>query len=199
MRFGLLIFLCLLTSCASSGRSPASIEYSPDLFSGVPFLENKTHLAMNIHFSPVENIRLKVEEKEGALKNRGEAHITVITPMEYQILKEKIQMPEINYQAQLGKIQQARFKPLCVGRGRMQIDGQPESTYFIVVESTDLLKLREKISEVYISRGGDSAKFKPEIYYPHITLGFTKRDLHIEEGIYKDISSCIESLDPKVQ
>ena len=31
-------------------------------------------------------------------------------------------------------------------------------------------------------------------FYPHITLGFTKRDLHFEDGVRKDKSTCVADL-----
>jgi hypothetical protein len=81
-----------LTSCASifSGNS-GDLRYSPDLFTPITFLENKSHLAMNIPYIPVESLRKEVEKRLGSdLKNRGEAHITVITPPEYERLKSRL-------------------------------------------------------------------------------------------------------------
>ena len=174
MRYVLFTFLCLITSCAShSSRKSVSISFNEDLFKPVPFVENKSHLAMNVYYPAVEKIRQRLENEIGyPLKNRGEAHITILTPLEYGKLKNKISTDEI---------QTFQFRPVCIGRGKAHIEGHPEFTYYIVVDSPDLVKFRKKITTV-------------ENYYPHITLGFTKRDLHFEDGVIKNTSSCIENM-----
>ena len=77
-----------------------------------------------------------------------------------------------------------------MGKGAKDLDGANEKTYFVVVKSDGLLELRTKIQKAFVAAGGSAADFLPENFYPHITLGYTKRDLHYEEGIRKDDSSC---------
>jgi hypothetical protein len=190
------LFVFVLASCATRGpNSVEPISYSNDLFLPINFIENKSHLAMNINYAPVAQIRQNIESQiHYELKNRGEAHITVLTPIEYEILKDHLSMAEINSLVVREGIQKSSFKPLCVGRGRLQIDGKEEETYFIVVESQDLKNLREKIREAYVAKGGSVGDFKADIVYPHITLGYSKRDLHFEDGVIKDEHSCIADL-----
>lgn len=192
MKFIKYLLLAFLTSCASpSARLQRDLAYTPELFLPITFLENKSHLAMNIHYPPVQKIKESLELSLGEpLKNRGEAHITVITPPEFEKLKTFLSMEKINLIAVQKNIQQMSFTPVCNGVGRLQIDGREESTYFIVVQSEDLLKLRSSLQEAFVAAGGALADFNANLFFPHITLGFTKRDLHYEDGILKDKSNC---------
>ena len=63
--------------------------------------------------------------------------------------------------------------------------GQNEFTYFVVVQSEDLISIRKKIQDSFVGKGGDKNDFNPLNYFPHITLGFTKRDLHESDGVIK--------------
>ena len=188
--------LALLTSCASQPlRSQKTLSYSTDLFVPISFLENKSHLAMNVHYPPVQKIKQILDaELPEPLKNRNEAHITVLNPLEYDQLKAFLPMEKINELARTHQIQQSSFKTICLGKGRLQIDGREESNYFIVVESADLLQLRTQIKEAFVAAGGTVNAFNENLYFPHITVGFTKRDLHYEDGILKDKTSCWKDL-----
>ena len=188
--------LALLTSCASnSPRAGKSVGYTTDLFIPISFLENKSHLAMNVNQPPVQKIQKSIEaDLQEPLKTRGESHITIINPIEYEKLKTYLPIEKINELARGASVQQASFKPICLGRGHLQIEGREESTYFIVVESEDLLKLRFNIKEAFVAAGGASKDFDEKLYFPHITIGFTKRDLHFEDGIIKNKTSCWKDL-----
>ncbi len=109
------------------------------------------------------------------LKNRGEAHMTVVTPPEMQSLDKS---SRAKFLEQLNGIDwtQKIITPICLGRGFSDLDGQRESTYFIVVDSPAVNAVREK--------------FGLKHFFPHITLGFSKRDLHFEDGVVKDRKSC---------
>lgn len=164
-------------------------------FSGSGAWDN--YLTMNLPFAPAEHLFNEVQNIEKLkLKNRGEAHITVITPVEYwNVLRLKnISMAEINAIAKKFKIQESKFSIKCLGAGKLLSQGEVLKTYFIVVESQDLLNIRNKIQELYISKGGLSTDFIPSNFYPHITLGFTVRDLHESDGVIKDSYSCIHDL-----
>ena len=188
--------MSLLTSCASfHSHLGKTVTYSPDLFVPISWIENKSHLAMNLHYPPVEKVKMQVDANlPSPLKTRGEAHITVITPPEYEKLKTFLNMEKINALAVQHNIQQLAFHPVCLGRGRLQIDGHEESTYFMVVDSVDLLNLRKQIKEAFVLAGGALKDFDENLFFPHITVGFTKRDLHFEDGILKDKTSCWENL-----
>jgi len=173
-------------------HNTSNIQFQPHTGQGP--LAN--YLSMEIPFLPISEVRLQLESiLKSKLKNRGEAHITVITPPEYfQVLKEKISIQEINQLAIKSNLQSSRFEVLCLGAAspKFQIPSgiQPPVTYYVVVKSDDLLKFRVALQQLYVARGGNPASFDPFHYYPHITVGFTDRDLHESDGVIKDISTC---------
>jgi len=155
-----------------------------------------SYLAMSIKFPPVEKLFKEVSrQNKWPLITRGEAHITVITPLEYSdVLKEKISMQEIETIAKRNRIQSLYFDIICLGRGQARLAGKLQETYFIVVSSSDLLRVRREVHDLFKARGGNAEAFDPTNYYPHITLGFSQRDLHETDGVIKDNTSCYADL-----
>lgn len=170
--------------------------------SELPFISHQkdgrfgSYLTMNINLSPMLSLLNQLESTVGIeLKSRGEAHITVITPIEfYDVLRKFISIEEIDQIALRQQIQSTPFDVVCLGRGSARMKGSIESTYFVVIESAQILALRTDIYNLFVSRGGNPSAFSPQHYFPHITLGFTKRDLHEADGVIKDRSSCIQEL-----
>ncbi|HWU43604.1 MAG TPA: 2'-5' RNA ligase family protein [Bdellovibrio sp.] len=189
-----IFIMLLLTSCASQNHSVQS--------ESAPFLRHeekgpfKSYLAMNLPYPEFAKIREDLEAKNHLkLLNRGEAHITVITPPEYDtILSKKISIQEIHDLAEKMKIQESPIKKICVGQGIAKLNGQDESTYFVVVHADRLFEIRKSIQNLYVSRGGKATDFNAELFYPHVTLGYTKRDLHYEDGVVKDATRCLYAL-----
>ena len=157
-------------------------------------------LIMNLDYTNYEKINKnlnnylferKVINKD--LQNRGEAHITVISPPEYDnILKGYITIDEINHIAQMHDIQSAKFKIVGIGMGEANLDtgrDTSDKTFYIIVKSKDLIKIRKAIFRVYKNNGGIPSRFDYNNYRPHITLGFTKRDLFEEDGVLKGKNS----------
>lgn len=197
------LLICAVPSCISSRAvadpsAPVAISYSSaELFKEAPFIAHtgnqnmQNYLALNIDFAEVEQIRKQVEKQiTFPLKNRGEAHITVISPIEFgkSSTAKSVGMNAINKVALKYGIQQLRYLPVCVGRGEKlnTQTGETMQTYFLVVDSLDLVQLREKVKEELKLTDWDLQNF-----YPHITLGFTERDLHFEEGVVKNKESCL--------
>jgi len=150
-----------------------------------------SYVTMNIPQGPVVKTCKAIEKAIGKkLINRGEAHITVVTPPEYnKILKPFLTMERINQIAEQNLIQNSSFDILCIGSGQSQLNGKKEETFFFVVQSTDLLKLRREVSRAFEAAGGEKGLFDAEKFYPHITIGFTKRDLHLSDGVVKNETS----------
>ncbi len=152
-----------------------------------------TYLSMDIQYKPIKELWKQVEKETGLkLKNRGEAHITTITPVEFfHQLKDVVSIEEIDQIAKESSIQSSKFKIVCLGRGVKD----EMSTYYVVLESNDLLNIRKKVEKLFLEKGGKKGLFRAENFFPHITVGFTKRDLHESDGIIKDKSSCFKSID----
>ncbi len=152
-----------------------------------PFLRHDDFLALNVPFEPVRKLRKRLEKSTGLkLLSRGEAHVTVITPPEFAILKNHLRMQEIEEIALREKIQEADLEILGLGEGRLDDDGGERRTYYIIVKSKRLMRIRETVENLFRARGGKKEDFVAADYYPHITVGFTHVDLHSEQGIVKD-------------
>lgn len=91
-------------------------------------------------------------------------------------------------------IQSLNWTAECVGTASLVINNNTETVYFVVVNSPALFELRKKINEAFIRNGGDKKAFDPNKYEPHVTLGYTKRDLFMEDGVSKNKISCWKSL-----
>lgn len=177
--------------------------YAENIYHHVPFvshINDTTYgpdywLGMNIDNNAVTEIRNNFESQhpELILKNRSDSHITVITPPEYQtILKPYLSPQAIDNIALSAHIQRSHFKVICIGRGDANENNKLLQTYFLVVESPDLINIRKKIFDAYVKNGGDPSRFDPQNFLPHITLAFTDHDLFESDGVYKQKNSCIE-------
>ena len=150
-------------------------------------------LGENVNYEPVANLfsHLKQRLPSEILKNRGDAHITVLTPPEFLILKPYLTPEAIDEIAKQQNIQQQSFHVVCLGRGQaMNEYGSVLNTYFLVVKSPGLARLRRAIFEQYVANGGMPSRFDPDHFTPHITVGFTERDLFEQDGVYKQNNAC---------
>ncbi|NUN06372.1 MAG: hypothetical protein HUU57_11480 [Bdellovibrio sp.] len=162
--------------------------------------ENKSYLSLDLPYAPFEKIRVNLEKQLHLnLKNRGEAHVTVITPPEFKKLQHKLSMKEIHRLAEKMGLEQSSYTPVCVGKSALPQEGHTMATYYVVVDAENLFNIRKAVYELFVKKGGKDSDFSPEKFYPHVTLGFTHRDLHFEDGITKDASSCIYTLRPESQ
>ena len=184
----------------------------------------KNYLQMNINFEPAKDIKNQIsgilgksldgynpKTKEAA--PRVEAHITVIAPPEYNnVLYKFISMDEINRIALKLEIQHSYFEILGVGsssaclddQGKASEDGTLEETFYLVVDSINLKNIRRAVyQQAYMNAQYDPKleekieeleKFDPDFYQPHITLGYTFKDLHY--GSHGAIKDC-DSLDDR--
>lgn len=140
----------------------------------VPFIAHTSrehlgrYLARNVVFYPIERFMSDIDWMYFMnVKSRGEAHITVIDPLEYERLHSKIDIAEIN-QIFGPSIQNTHFTVECLGEGKKEINGRLEYTFFLVVSSPELLQIRQKISNIFLERGGDPKDFDPKLYFLHI-------------------------------
>ncbi len=188
----------LALSRVASSAVELKLEASAMHSKGQPFTKNlgqnssAKYLSLNLAFEPYRKLREQVEKilseeskSKVELKNRGEAHVTVITPPEFnESLAAQINIEKVHEMAETLQMQESTvLEPVCVGRGEAKIDGQTEYTYFLVVKAPKLLEVRKALQEK--AKAFDAAHF-----YPHVTLGFTKQDLHEQQGVIKNDKSC---------
>ena len=156
-------------------------------------LENKnekstvsSYLAMGVNYDSVAALFTILKKDSGvSLKNRGEAHITVLTPSEFGGLGRPGSKGQLEAIIREANLQETDFTPVCLGRGTAK---GGKVTYFIVVDSPALFTLRQKIKEEF------DLPFDANHYYPHITVGFSDGDLHEQNGVIKDKDSCVAEL-----
>ena len=152
-------------------------------------------LAMNIIYAPVKNLRPQIEALIGkkldffkAWNADGEAHVTVVSPLEfYNALKVKLSMKEINAIAEKYDIQDSRLSLLGLGSAKSWVEGRLEESFFLIVDSAGLRNIRQQIWYEFTRRGGDRSAFDPTWFFPHITIGYTKRDLYEADGVLKNL------------
>lgn len=210
MKFSLVSVLTLLSLFFSTVVSLAKyeIKFNPSHLAA-PFISHTesrkmgSYLALNLSAKPFQELKKQVEQvaKQESLISkdlidRGEAHITVITPPEFdQVLSPYVSIDEINKIAEQNKIQETSdLKWTCLGRGELSKESKKMNTFFVVVQSENLLKIRQQIHNIFVQKGGKDKDFQWQHFYPHVTIGFTDRDLHEQDGVIKDKSSCWKNL-----
>lgn len=196
----LLASLLLIAPCSSLDVKiidTSSMPFVPHLGPGA--FDNA--LALNVPYHALKELRAKIEKQTGLTleyykgwAQEGEAHVTVITPVEYwEVLRPYISIDEINNIATTHKIQETSLLILGIGRGKSVFKGKEEQTFFIIAASSRLKVLRQAVWKEFVKKGGNPEAFNPNDFYPHITIGYTLRDLHIQDGVYKDVVHTYDS------
>jgi 2'-5' RNA ligase len=158
---------------------------------------------MNLPYAPVFKARAQIERYLDlklkfftSWRAEGEAHITVLTPTEWsQHFATHVERPRLDDWAVEENLQQCRFEIQGVGSFTKFIAGpEPDSTFFFIVRSKDLLRVRRtfKTRLELITRAPTT--FDPQHFFPHVTIGFTRQDFHEADGALKDRA---HSLDPR--
>jgi len=177
MKWVLLCFSLMVVSCQNqplaSVKKPASV---------------KSYVSLDLEYPEYQQTLDKLDTfLSTKLVNRGEAHITVLTPPEFKTVTANTSAEVIHQEWEEWKTK--TFKKVCLGEGTVKDKKKVLKTYYVVVESSELLAFRKYVKTKY-----NVKNFEAEVFYPHITLGFTERDLHFEQGVIKDQKSCPEKL-----
>lgn len=202
--------LGLLPSCSSQSKKPnaiiqqniieiGSMTLDGSIYKKIDFIDNSNakipYLSLGVFFDSVRPLKTQIENQERlSLQSRGEAHITILTPAEWLQITKIVPAKLIAELAHLNRLQDIPFQAVCVGRGEKKEDQKTLSTYFIVVDAPKLIEFRRSIQSVYITRGGSALDFDPNDFQPHITIGFTVRDLHSQDGVGKNKASCFSQI-----
>ncbi|OGT48298.1 MAG: hypothetical protein A3E82_05775 [Gammaproteobacteria bacterium RIFCSPHIGHO2_12_FULL_38_11] len=56
-----------------------------------------------------------------------------------------------------------------------------------------MLNIRRQIYQEYLANGGTRQAWDPDHYYPHITVGYSLRDLHESDGVIKDVAHSLDN------
>ena len=140
-------------------------------------------MARNISFEPVSQIRRHIEMRRNLkLRHRGEAHITILTPPEYNQIREwnpSVNMNSIN--RLVGPVvQYLHFNVLGIGSVKgLNTNNEISEVFFLVVRSRGLRAIRKLIAAEWSI---PKKIFDPMQQDFHITIGFTVSDLFSRPG-----------------
>jgi hypothetical protein len=180
MNWVLICSALLFASCQSLKKSPEPAS--------VAQLALKNYISLDLEYGEYQKILNNLDSfLSTKLNNRGEAHITVITPPEFKIVSSVVDASTVHQEWE--NWPKKSFKQICLGEGKLYEKDQLLKTYYIVVESSDLLEFRNDLKKKY-----NIKNFSADVFYPHITIGFTVKDLHLEQGVVKNKKSCPKNL-----
>lgn len=173
----------------------------PDL---VPYVSHRgrgafaNYVAIQLPYEPAAVLKAEVESGFSVqLRSRGEAHLTVITPPEFHdALSSRLTIDEIDAMAVEDGLQRAAFEIECLGQATALVEGRRQSVFYVVLRAPAARAFRGRVEAEFRKRGGLASQFDADSYFPHITIGFTQRDLHFEDGARKDASTCVADLIP---
>ncbi len=179
---------------AGTFLSSAAIVLSAHAFDGAKLgpaldpVKPRTYVSVDLEYAAFKSLRQNLEKKIGLkLANRGEAHVTVVTPPEFQKLVTKLDSKEIETLVSANlDLEQGSMKPICIGQGILRDD----QTWYVVIEMESARHARQRLSDAFVKAGGTLDDFRADEFHPHVTLGFDKRDLHLQDGVVKNASSC---------
>eukprot|EP00850_Spirogloea_muscicola_P023107 SM000329S12570 [mRNA] locus=s329:22993:23643:+ [translate_table: standard] len=150
------------------------------LFAGraVPFVKHEdglpfgSYLTLSLDFEPALDLFRRLNVTQGPLLSRGEAHVTVISPVEYQVLAPLVNISEITTIALKHKIQRAAMPPICVGRAsKTTVDNGSsvfQDVYFVKIHTGKTLEnIRYDVQQLFIRRGGNGALLLPTVPAAH--------------------------------
>jgi len=161
------------------------------------FISHPDWLALPLAFGPLEKLRKDLEKKIGKpLQHQGEAHITIITPPEFSTLSSVFKMQEIEELMTKYKALRSPVELECVKKVTATVNKLTEESWFVAVRSKGLLEFRQEVWRNFVARGGDPESFRWQRWSPHITIGFTSRDLHDEDRVSKTDAPCVYTLKP---
>ncbi|CEP07658.1 hypothetical protein [Parasitella parasitica] len=148
---------------------------------------NASWLGMSFDYQYIEPVFEILNSTKVPLLSRGESHVTVISPPEFSVLSTSgITIDQIDQIALNEKIQHSKVKIVCLGKE--DVDGK--IVYQLIVIAPNLVKIRQKVFQLFAKQGGNTSLFDPNSFWPHITVGFTSGDLFIQDGVYKGTNVC---------
>ena len=192
-----MIFLVLIFSLISFAAETLTVNIKEleSLDKRPDFKLEADWVGIPMPYAPVEKIREELEKRIGKkLHHRGEAHITVITPPEFRILSQTLKMNWIEKIVAKEGSMKAPIKVLCLKKITAVLGNKTEESWFISVESAELREFRSQVWRRFVANGGIPGDFAWKRWAPHITVGFTSRDLHDEDRISKDKADCTYEL-----
>ncbi|KAF8980301.1 hypothetical protein BGZ46_004376 [Entomortierella lignicola] len=160
-------------------------------------------VGLNVDFKyvkPVFNVVNSTHAlSNGTLISRGESHVTIILPTEYDTILHPagVTIEELNAIAtHKNALQRSKFELECLGRVQVTTKDNvfQQSVQIILKNYKDLISYRQQVFKLFVKKGGNPALFDAENFTPHITLGFKHRDIFVEDGVFKGKNACIHKI-----
>jgi 2'-5' RNA ligase len=178
----LLLMILGLSFNLAQAMSVKTLTLSRKVFQRVPFSSQYSEegaLIRNVYYPAVNDLIPQLNKLyQLDLEDRKEAHITVVTPPEYQKrLKDLFTVNDILSRYQNG-MQGIPFEVVCVGSRKSSTSSN--RVFYLVVKSPKLLNLRFDLAKVAGDRALEQGRpmiFQPEVFWPHITIGYEKGDV----------------------
>ena len=193
MIFKFIVSLLFLNSAFAQKQ----INISKNVFKLTPFSEQYASdgaVIRSIYYPAVKSLIPQLESIYNIeLQDRGEAHITILTPPEGNgsngVLRF-ISYLEIKSHYE-NVLQKMPFAIKCIGARK---DQNRNIVFYLVVDSPALFQMRREIQREASKRAlesGEILTFNPFNFYPHITIGFYGSDIH---GVSKGTDTCLNDL-----
>lgn len=206
MKYSILLTLLLSLPLFAEKRpdKPQRVNLSKNIFAPEAYSDlyiEDGALVRMVNYHAVNEIKDQLASiydiDKSKFEDRGEAHITLITPPEYDGRfhdgngLNNIFSPQEIHNLFKNDIQNTSFDILCIGEEYRSDDHR---VFFLVVDSPDLFSMRQFLKESF-DRDNEASDgtllypshFNPLDYYPHITIAYVKDDIY---GVTKDSRKC---------
>ncbi|KAJ9530140.1 hypothetical protein QJQ45_023423 [Haematococcus lacustris] len=174
----------------------SKVAFTPRVFGNATNKYAGSWLGFQLSWALYEPIFAQLNSTAGVapLVNRGDVYITTISTAEYAVLSSlsSITIQDINAIAMASDIQASSFVPHCVARFRKSLvtPAVVDEAYNVPASSADLVAIRQRVSDLYQMLGGEPGMFNPTSFLPHITLGFSRRNMGDADGVFKGENAC---------
>lgn len=195
-----------MAACGVIQSAFAQIRLSKKIFRNVPYSSQYSEdgaLIRSVDFKSVNSliphlqVKFKKLLKGKKLEDRNEAHITIISPPEGKtgffannIGIDQVLSTDAMIEKYKNVIQNTKFEIMCIGK---QENSEGNVVFYLVVKSEDILNIRNEIAKFLVDHKRTDIPFDPiKNYYPHITIGYIRDDVH---GVSKGLDTCIENIE----
>lgn len=151
-------------------------------------------LSINLREGPFSELhRSWIQDYPEAKHLPDSFRIDALTAREYALLSGAMGQDEVKALARRRQLQNSRFTVRCIGEHQIEVAGKEEQQYFIVVSSSDLLRLRIALQQRYqqVKQPG-APEFAAANFWPYIKFASTRPGLAISGDTSED--ACVEPL-----
>ncbi len=175
-------YLLLISVFISTYSSAKTFMLSREVFKTVPFSSQYSEagaLIRNVHYLSVNALIPQLNAAYNLdLEDRGEAHVTVITPPEFQTSLSRVFTIDEILARYNPAIQDVPFEIVCVGSRKST--NKQNLVFYLVVKAPELTAIRNVLAlegDLRAKLLGIPFVFRPEAFWAHITIGYITGDV----------------------